>query len=516
MALKIACIGAGSLGFTRTLTHDLLTVPEFRDAEFALHDISARNLNMIARILRRDLSANGLKATVTHTTDRREAVKDADYVINSARVGGIEAFTFDIDIPLKYGVDQCVGDTLCAGGIMYGQRGIAAMLDWCSDIRDLAKPDAVLLNYGNPNAMLTWAANEYGGVPTLGLCHGVQGGHWQICRVIEGLINKGRKPGDTRYEKVEMADVDIICAGINHQTWYIQVLYKGESWLDRLLEGFEKHPDFSKTEKVRIDILRRFGYYSTESNGHLSEYVPWYRKRPSEIAKWIDMGCWIHGETGGYLRVVTEGRNWFQTEYPKLLADKPWSLADHKRSQEHGSYIIEGLETGRRYRGHFNVVNDGCITNLPDDCIVEVPCYADRNGISIPKVGDLPLACAAICSQSVNVQRLSVEAAVNGDVALLKQAMMLDPLVGAVCTPPEISQMTDEMLAAQAKWLPQYRYAIPEAKRRLAREPKLARFSAEGACRKTLANVKTVGKRNAATAAKRKAGRALNITEPEG
>ncbi len=516
MALKIAFIGAGSLGFTRTLTHDLLAVPEFQDAEFALHDISAKNLKMITQILQRDLRANNLKAKVTSTTDRRAAVTDADYVVNSARVGGIEAFKLDIDIPLKYGVDQCVGDTLCAGGIMYGQRGIATMLDWCSDIRELAKPNVLMLSYGNPNAMLTWAANEYGGVPTLGLCHGVQGGHWQLCSVIELLINKGRKPEDKNYEKVEMKDVDIICAGINHQTWYIQVLFKGESWLDRLLEGFEKHPGFSKTEKVRIDMLRRFGYYSTESNGHLSEYVPWYRKRPSEIAKWIDMSCWIHGETGGYLRVTTEGRNWFQTEFPKLLADKPWNLAEHKRSHEHGSHIIEGLETGRRYRGHFNVVNDGCITNLADDCIVEVPCYVDKNGISIPKVGDLPLACAAICSQSVNVQRLSVEAAVNGDVTLLKQAMMLDPLVGAVCTPPEISQMTDEMLVAQAKWLPQYRYAIPEARRLLAKEPKLARFGTAGACRKEMAGVKAVAKRNAATAAKRKAGKALNITEPEG
>ena len=516
MSLKIAFIGAGSLGFTRTLSHDLLTVPEFRDVELALHDINAGNLKMIAQLLKRDIAANGLTARVTSTTDRRAAVTDADYVVNSARVGGIEAFQSDIDIPLRYGVDQCVGDTLCAGGILYGQRGIAAMLDWCADIREVAKPNVLLLNYGNPNAMMTWAANEYGGVPTLGLCHGVQGGHWQICNVIERLINKGRKPEDKRYEKVTMGDVDIICAGINHQTWYVQVLYKGESWLDRLLEGFETHPDFSKTEKVRIDILRRFGYYSTESNGHLSEYVPWYRKRPSEIQKWIDMSSWINGETGGYLRVTIEGRNWFQTEFPRLLADKPWNLGEHQRSQEHGSYIIEGLELGRRYRGHFNVVNDGCITNLPDDSIVEVPCYVDRNGISIPKVGDLPLACAAICAQSVNVQRLSVEAAVNGDVMLLKQAMMLDPLVGAVCTPPEVSQMTDAMLVAQAKWLPQYRHVLAESKRRLAKEPKLARFGTSGACRKKQASVKAVTKRNAVTAAKRKAGKALNITEPEG
>ncbi|NLB69370.1 MAG: alpha-glucosidase/alpha-galactosidase [Lentisphaerae bacterium] len=516
MSLKIAFIGAGSIGFTRTLVHDLLVVPQFQDAEFALHDIDKRNLDMIARLLERDVRANGLKAQVTSSLDRREVLTDADYVINSARVGGLEAFELDIDIPLTYGVDQCVGDTLSAGGIMYGQRGIPSVLDWCEDILEVSKPEAIMLSYGNPNAMLTWAANHYGGVPTIGLCHGVQGGHWQICNVIELLVNKRRKPGSRNYEKVEMKDVDIICAGINHQTWYIQVIYKGEDWCSRLLEGFEKHPEYSKTEKVRIDVLRNFGYYSTESNGHLSEYLPWYRKRPEEVANWIDVGSWINGETGGYLRICSEGRNWFETEFPKLLAEEPWKLSEHKRSSEHGAYIIEGLETGKCYRGHFNVVNDGCITNLPDDCIVEVPGYVDSNGVNIPMLGDLPDGCAAICSQSVNVQRLAVEAAVHGDVALLKQAMMLDPLVGAVCTTPEISQMTDAMLVAQSKWLPQYKNIIASTKRRLSREPSLARFDTTGTCRKEHADAKTVAKRNAATAKKRKSGKALDIAEPEG
>ena len=516
MALKIVFIGAGSLGFTRALVHDLLAVPEFRDAEIVLHDINRRNLGMIEKILVRDVRANGLPTTITRSLDRRRALKDADYIVNAARIGGAEAFETDIDIPLKYGVDQCVGDTICAGGILYGQRGIAAMLDFCADIRACAKPHAMLLNYGNPNAMLTWAANQHGGVHAIGLCHGVQGGHWQISQVIEWMINRGRKPGSPDYVSVNPNEVDIVCSGINHQTWYIQVQYKGESWLGRLLEGFESHPEFSKTEKVRIDVLRRFGYYSTESNGHLSEYLPWYRKRREEIAKWIDMSCWINGETGGYLRVVKEGRNWFETEFPKLLAEKPWSLPEHRRTSEHASWIIEALETGRMYRGHLNVVNNGCITNLPDDCIVETPCYVDRNGIAVPRIGDLPPQCAAICSQSVNVQRLAVLAAIKGDVTTLNQAMMLDPLVGAVCTTPEIEQMTDEMLIAQAKWLPQYRAQIPAIRRRFAKAEKLARFDASGACRKAFADVKTVARRNAATAAKRKAGKMLNITEPEG
>ena len=458
MSRKIAIIGAGSLGFTRRLTHDVLAVPELRDTEFALYDINAKNMKMVADILTRDVKANKLKAKITSFTDPKKAFADADYVMNVARVGGLEAFALDVEIPLKYGIDQCVGDTLCAGGIMYGQRGIAAMLGWCDIVREVAKPDVLMLNYGNPNAMMTWAANNFGDVPCIGLCHGVQGGHWQIAKVIELLVNGKRKPEDKNYVHVNAPDVDIICAGINHQTWYVQVNYKGEDWCPRLLKGFQKHPHWSKSEKVRIDILKRFGYFTTESNGHVSEYVPWYRKRgKEETAKWIDMSSWINGETGGYLRVCRESRDWFEKSYKQVLAEKPWDLETSKRSHEHGSWIIESLETGRIYRGHFNVPNEDCITNLSKDAIVEVPGYVDRNGINIPSVGDLPMACAAICQQSINVQRLAVHAAVTGDREYLQQALLLDPLTAAVCTPPEIEAMMNEMLAAQAQWLPQYK-----------------------------------------------------------
>jgi alpha-galactosidase/6-phospho-beta-glucosidase family protein len=468
MAIKVAFIGAGSIGFTRRLMRDILTVPELQDTHFSFTDISKRNLGMVEKLCLKDIRGNNLPAKLTSSVDRREALDGADYVINCTRIGGLEAFQHDIDIPLKYGVDQCVADTLCVGGIMYGQRNIPCVLDFCDDIREVAADGAIMLNYANPNAMNTWAANEFGGVPTIGLCHGVMGGHWQIAAVIEQLINKGKKEGSPGYRKVLPKDVDIICAGINHQTWYIQAIYDGEDWTDRLLEGFEQHPSYRKTEKVRIDVLRRFGYYSTESNGHLSEYVPWYRKRPKEIRKWADLSSWINGETGGYLRVCTEGRNWFQTDFPNWLKAEDKPIGPEDRSQEHGSYIIEGLETGRVYRGHFNVVNDGAISNLPDDCIVEVPGYVDRNGINIPLVGDLPMACAATLSASVNVQRMSVYAAVEGDLTLLKQAVLHDPLTGAICDPEEIWQMVDEMLVTQAKWLPQYAGEIPAARKRLA------------------------------------------------
>ncbi len=483
MGIKIAMIGAGSIYFTRTLMHDVLQVPELQDTTFALTDINPRALDMMVQLSERDLRANKLPARITATRNRRQAIAGADFVISMVRIGGLEGFQTDIDIPLKYGVDQCVGDTLCAGGIMYGQRNIAAILGFCKDIREVAKPGALFLNYANPNAMNTWAANHFGGVNCVGLCHGVQGGHWMITEVIKRMINGDKKPEAKGYLPVAMDDVDIVCAGINHQTWYIRILYKGEDWTGRMAEGFAAHPEFRKTEKVRIDMLKRFGYFSTESNGHLSEYVPWYRKNPAEIRKWIDLSSWINGETGGYLRVCIEGRNWARTEFPKWLREPPVDLAKRKRSMEHGSRIIESMVTGRVYRGHFNVVNHGIISNLPPDCIVEVPGFVNRLGLSIPRVGELPPGCAAVCNASVNVQRLAVLAGVRGDVALLKQAMMLDPLVGAMCTPPAISQMTDEMLVAQAQWLPQYRRAIPAARRRLASERRLGTRRTRGAAR---------------------------------
>lgn len=451
MSFKIAVIGAGSVGFTRTLFSDLMTVKEFHDIEVSFTDINQHNLEMVTSLCQRDLDENGVPIKIHATLDRREAFKNARYIINCIRVGMLKAFESDVEIPLKYGIDQCVGDTLCAGGIMYGQRGIAAILDICKDIREMAESGAVMLNYSNPNAMITWAANKYGGVFTIGLCHGVQGGHHQIAQAL-GL---------------EQKDVDIICAGINHQTWYISVKHKGEDLLPKILPAYLANEELSRTEKVRIDVLKNFGYYSTESNGHLSEYVAWYRKRPEEIEQWIDLGCWINGETGGYLRVCREGRNWFEEDYPNWMKEPAKEYIPEKRSHEHGSYIIEALETGRIYRGHFNVMNQGCITNLPNECIVEVPGYIDANGVNIPKVGDLPLGCAAVCSQSIWVQRLAVEAAVAGDIILLRQSMLMDPLTGAVCTPAEIYQMVDEMLIAGEEWLPQYKEEITRAKERM-------------------------------------------------
>lgn len=470
MSFKITFIGAGSITFTRKLLSDILAVPEFREVEVAFQDVDAKNLDMVTQLCQRDMTANGIETQIQSTVDRREALKNARYIFSMVRVGGLEAFRHDIDIPLKYGVDQCVGDTLCAGGIFYGQRGIPVILDFCKDIAEVAEKGAMLVNYANPMAMLTWAANKYGfGVKTIGLCHGVQGGHGMIANAFD----------------LPQKEIDIVCAGINHQTWYIGINHKGEDLTGKLLEAMEKHPKFSETEKVRIDMLRRFGYLSTESNGHLSEYVPWYRKREDEIEKWIDLSWWIHGETGGYLRLCDEKRNWFETDFPNWMEKEPKVYDPQKRSHEHGSWILEGLETGRVYRGHFNVVNNGVITNLPDDAIIEAPGYVDRNGINMPVIGDLPMGCAAVCNASISVQRLAVEAAVHGDLNLLRQAMLLDPLVGAVCDPNEVWQMTDEMLVALEPWMPQFGEAIAGAKERLSDPSKLlpVREDYRGACR---------------------------------
>ena len=450
MSFKVAFIGAGSIGFTRGLLADILTVPEFHDIEVSFTDINPDNLRMVTQLCQRDIEENGLSIKIHATLDRREAFKDAKYVINCVRIGMLEAFATDVEIPLKYGVDQCVGDTLCISGIMYGQRGINAMLGFCKDIREAAAPGCILLSYSNPNAMVTWACNKYGGVETYGLCHGVQHGHSQIAKA----LGRNKK------------DVDIICAGLNHQTWYISVKTDGTERTGDLYE-LMKQADFAKDENIRLDVMKNFGYYSTESNGHLSEYLMWYRKRPEDMEKWINYSSWIQGETAGYLRVCKEGRNWFETDFPNWLNEPAEQYIPEKRSEEHGSYIIESLETGRVYRGHFNVMNNGTITNLPDECVVEVPCYVDGNGVSIPNVGDLPLGCAAICSQSVWVQKLAVEAAVHADINLLRQAAMMDPLTGAACTPDEIIQMVDEMLVAGESWLPQYADEIKRAKRRL-------------------------------------------------
>lgn len=437
--LKIAMIGAGSIGFTRRLLMDILAVEEFRDAQFRLMDIHEENLSMVTNLCRKMIADNDLPATITATLHQREAIAGADYVFCTARVGGLEAFRHDIEIPLRYGVDQCVGDTLGPGGVFFALRTIPVLLDIARDMRELA-PNALLLNYSNPMAMNTWAVRRAGGVKIIGLCHGVQHSHSLIAKALG----------------IPKQELDFTAAGINHQTWFVQVSHHGRSVLEEILPAMEQHPDISRWEPCRIDVLRRFGYFSTESNGHLSEYLPWYRKRKEEIGKWIYPDVWIGGKTGGYLEHCLERGDEYKEDYPKWLSGEKEFIKLGQRSEEHGSYILEALETGRVYRGHFNIENQGLITNLPNDCTIEIPCYVDRNGIQPTFIGKLPLAAAATCRVSISVQEMAVEAALTGNRELVKQAVLHDPLTAAVCTTEEVWRMCDEMFDALAPWLPQF------------------------------------------------------------
>lgn len=450
--VKIAFIGAGGIGWTRTLVRDILTVPELRDAHIALTDIDAERLELVAGVIRGDIAHHGLPATLSATTDRREALTGAHFVISAVRIGGMEMWRHDVEIPLKYGVDQCIGDTLGPGGIMNGMRTVPVTLDFCREIREVATPGAWLLNYVNPMSIVTWAALEAGGVNTLGLCHGVQ----HTCRLIADVMG------------LPFEEMDFTVAGVNHMTWFTRLLHNGEDVTGRLAAMadvlVEKHPD----EAVRADLLRRTGYFATESSGFTSELTPWYRKRPSDLTQWAHPGRSHHGgETAGGWRFNLEKETWFHhlaSEVNDVLR-APIDL--NERTFEHASYIIEAMVTGRTYRGWFNVRNSGAITNLSSDAIVESPGFVNREGIHTVIVGDLPDVCAGICSNMIAPQRLAVRAALTGDVDCLRQAMLLDPLTGAVCSTAEIEQMTDEMLVAQADYLPQFANAIPGARTRL-------------------------------------------------
>ena len=293
---KIAMIGAGSIGFTRKLMQRHLGCAGIGRHDVRLHGyLEHEPGDGGAACAGATSPPTSCRRTVDATHDRRQAIADADYVICTIRQGGLDAFQTDIDIPLKYGIDQCVGDTLCRGRHHVRPAHHPGAAGLLHDIREVAKPDALFLNYSNPMAMNTWACNQYGGVRTIGLCHGVQGGHWQIARCIEHWAQEGGLISPD--EKLHRREVDIVAAGINHQTWYIKAAWRGMDMIPRLLELFEMHPTYPRTEKVRIDVLRRFGYYSTESNGHLSEYLPWYRKRagrdqpvdrPVELDQWRD------------------------------------------------------------------------------------------------------------------------------------------------------------------------------------------------------------------------------------
>jgi alpha-galactosidase len=440
---KITLIGAGSVVFTRNLCSDILLTPALQDSTIALMDIDPQRLKQAQDLVQALVDQRQLPARVEATTDRRDAVADADYVITTFQQGGLEAYRLDIEIPQKYGVEQCVGDTLGPGGVFRALRTIPILIELGDEMDELA-PEALLLNYVNPMAANCWAFAEATGRPYVGLCHSVQGTSEMLAEWI-----------DVPYD-----EVTFVCAGINHQAFFLDFARDGEDLYPRIWDAIER-PEIYAIEPVRIEMMKHFGYFVTESSGHASEYVPYFRKNArmvnedlvprfkDKVNYWFD-----YGRTGGYLRHCIDRFAEHQEDYHALLEgvrDLPT-----QRTHEYGSYIIEAMETHVPARINGNVSNTGLIWNLPEGCCVEVPCLVDGNGIQPTYVGGLPPQLAALNRTNINVQELIVEAVLSGDVDAVYHAVMLDPLTAAVSTLPEIREMVDEMLAAQAEWLPTF------------------------------------------------------------
>jgi len=430
---KVAMMGAGSLVFCKTLMNDFLATPALAGSEYCLMALTHRRLDTMHAFVERMVTDNGVNATVTMTTDRREALKDADYVVVMIQVGGVDAFRIDYEVPMKYGVDQCIGDTLGPGGVFRAARHIWALIEIAEDVRRLC-PDALLLNYANPMAVCCWALGTVDGLRFVGLCHGVQ--------TTMDLI--------ASYTGCRKEEIDYLAAGINHMAWFLRIETAGRDLYPILRENFEK-PEYYVNEKVRGEVLRHFGYFMTESTGHLSEYLPYFRKNREALDLYCDEPA-FGGETGAYYTYSAGLAEKFATMDP--LAIETTEL--QPRSAEYASHILEAHETGTPFRLNGNVRNDGYITNLPNGCCVEVPCFVDRLGIHPTVVGDLPPQCAALNMTNVNVQGLAVQAGLTGDPELLVQAVALDPLAAAVLTLKEIRAMVAEMLEAQRPWLPQF------------------------------------------------------------
>ena len=432
---KIAMIGAGSLIFCKTLTMDILATEALKGSELCLMSRTRPKLDRMESFIKRVIEQNGLPATVWSTLDRQEALKDADYVIVMIQVGGVDAFRLDYEIPLKYGVDQCIGDSLGPGGIFRGLRTIPVLVDIAKDMETLC-PNAIMLNYANPMAACCYGLGKTSNVPFIGLCHGVQ--------TTLDLIS--------RYVEVPKDQIDFLCAGINHMAWFLSIRDKrdGRDLNPILRENIEK-PEYYVNEKVRAEVMRHFGYFMTESTGHLSEYVPWFRSHKRALERYCDQPD-FGGASGAYYNYCAMlAEKYKHVDYLELESTEVKS-----RSVEYCSYILEAAETDRPFRLNGNVRNDGYITNLPQGCCVEVPVYVDFRGIHPLRVGDLPPQCAALNQSNVTVQALAVEAGLTGDPEYAMQAVAMDPLTSACCTLAEARAMTQELLEAEREWLPEF------------------------------------------------------------
>ena len=443
---KITFLGAGSTIFAKSVLGDSMLSPQLRESHIALYDIDARRLResrMMLDNLNRNINADAAKIT-SHlgVRSRRAALRGADYVVNAIQVGGYEPATvIDFEVPKRYGLRQTIADTLGIGGIFRALRTIPVMLDFARDMEAVC-PEAWMLNYSNPMAMLTGALLHATDVKVVGLCHSVQGCARGLLKRL-GMLETVRK---LRWK----------VAGINHQSWLLEVtdgrrdLYpeikKRAEKMNRAArrKGAAKHADM-----VRFELMRQFGYYVTESSEHTAEYVPWFIKSAHpELIEEFNIPLDEYPR-----RCIRQIENW-QQRSQELVHNRKLT---HERTGEYGSYIMEAMETDRAIRVGGNVLNDGLITNLPRRACVEVPCLVDRNGVQGCFVGDLPEQCAALNRTNINAQLLTIEAALTGRRDCIYQAAMMDPHTAAELTIDQIRSLCDDLIDAHGEMLPKFR-----------------------------------------------------------
>jgi len=436
---KITFIGAGSTVFAKNLMGDILSYPELQDVTLSLHDIDEERLRTSEIVAHEVSKVLGANPTIEATADRRAALDGADYAISMFQVGGYKPSTVvDFEIPKKYGLRQTIADTLGIGGIMRGLRTIPVLLEMTQDMEELC-PDVTFLQYVNPMAMNCWAIDRASSIKTVGLCHSVQGTARELARDLD----------------LPLEEIDYLAAGINHMAFYLKFEHNGEDLYPRLREVMEAGTFHSTggrwalSNKVRYEMLRRLGYFVTESSEHFSEYVPWFIKqaRPDLVEAYeIPLDEYIR-------RCEEQIADW---EAAKAAFERGELEITVERSVEYGSQIIHSMETGEPAVVYGNVPNRGLIDNLPDDCVVEVPCLVDRNGVQPTRIGSLPPHLAALMQTNINVQALTVEAALTGKREHIHHAAMLDPHTAAELDLDQIWNLVDDLIEAHGDWLPEY------------------------------------------------------------
>ena len=435
---KFAFIGAGSLQFTSSCIRDLLTFPAFSECEFALMDINADNLKNIEKVVNRIIeNMNCPKCIVTATTNREEALKDADGVLCTVFNGDIDIWQYDITIPKKYGIDINVGDTRSVSGIFRALRNIPLMLDICRDIEKYC-PNAVFLNYTNPMSMLCGAMQKYSNVEVTGLCHSVQGTIGMIAEWLD----------------IPVSEIVYKCMGVNHQAFFTVIEHNGENLYPRLRKLLDD-PEYLNKEQVRNEMFLKLGYYVTESSGHNSEYNQWFRKRPDLIEKYCTHGTnWNPGEYAFSLNLRKDRKANIQKHYDEWFERE----FDSKKSNEYAADIFNArIGDGKPFVFNGNVINHASIPNLPTDACVEVPVVADRMGFQTTIAGPLPNHLAILVNTTARMEPLVVEAAMKKSKEMVYHAVYMDPLSSAVCSMDEIKNMCDELFEINKDFLGDYR-----------------------------------------------------------